>query len=94
MNLPAFVERHPKATIFTVAVLGLAGAVAGFNLPISIFPDITFPRIVIIAEAGEDAAERVMVTLRSLWRKIRFRCAQRPLDYGARPRRSALLRVG
>lgn len=63
MNVPAFAERHPKAIIFTVAVLGIAGLAAALNLPISIFPDITFPRIVIIAENGEDPADRVMVTL-------------------------------
>ena len=63
MNIPGFAERHPKAIIFAVAVLGLAGLAAALNLPISIFPDITFPRIVMIAENGEDPAERVMVTL-------------------------------
>ncbi len=63
MNVSEFAGRHPKAIIFTVAVLGLAGAAAALNLPISIFPDITFPRIVIIPENGEDPAERVMVTL-------------------------------
>jgi CzcA family heavy metal efflux pump len=63
LNVPGFAERHPKAIIFAVAVLGLAGLAAALNLPISIFPDITFPRIVMIAENGEDPAERVMVTL-------------------------------
>ena len=63
MNIPAFAERHPKGIVFTISVLGFAGIVAAFNLPISIFPDITFPRIVVIGEAGEDPAERVMVTL-------------------------------
>ncbi|HLX13569.1 MAG TPA: efflux RND transporter permease subunit, partial [Bacteroidota bacterium] len=63
MNITAFAERHRKAVIFSVAVLALAGLAAALNLPISIFPDITFPRISVIAENGEDPADRVMVTL-------------------------------
>lgn len=63
MNSPAFADRHPKAIIFTVAVLGVAGIVAATRLPISIFPDITFPRIVILADNGEEPADRIMVTL-------------------------------
>lgn len=63
MNVPAFAERHPKAIIFTIAVLGIAGIVAAIHLPISIFPDITFPRIVILGDLGDEPADRVMIEL-------------------------------
>ena len=63
MNIPRFAERHPKGIAFIVAVLGIAGIVAAMHLPISIFPDITFPRIVVLADDGEEPADRVMVTL-------------------------------
>jgi CzcA family heavy metal efflux pump len=63
LNIPAFAERHPKAIIFTITVMGIAGIIAAVHLPISIFPDITFPRIVILGDIGEEPAERVMVSL-------------------------------
>lgn len=63
MNTPGFAERHPKAIFFIVAALAIAGLAAALHLPISIFPDITFPRIVILADNGEQPAERVMITL-------------------------------
>ncbi len=63
MNIPSFAERHPKAIIFTIAVFGIAGVVAAIHLPISIFPDITFPRIVILGDLGDEPAERVMIAL-------------------------------
>lgn len=63
MNIATIIERHPKAILFFVAVLVLAGVVAAINLPVSIFPDITFPRLVVLADNGEEPAERVMVTL-------------------------------
>ena len=63
MNIHGFTQHHPKAIIFVIAVLVLAGMVAAFNLPVSIFPDIDFPRIVILADNGEEPADRVMATL-------------------------------
>jgi CzcA family heavy metal efflux pump len=61
MNLFAYVRRHARAFLFTVAVLVLSGIAATLNLPVSLFPDVTFPRIVILADDGEQPAERMMV---------------------------------
>lgn len=61
MSLFDFVRRHAKAFLFTVVVLVLSGFFLTLNLPISLFPDITFPRIVILADNGEVPAERMMV---------------------------------
>ena len=63
MTFTEKLEHHPRAVIFTITVLAIAGVVAALNLPVSIFPDITFPRIVVLADNGEDPPERVMVTL-------------------------------
>jgi CzcA family heavy metal efflux pump len=63
LNITAFSHRHSRAVLFIVAVLSAAGVLAALNLPISIFPDITFPRIVILADNGEQPADRIMVTL-------------------------------
>ncbi len=63
MNITGFSHRHSRAVLFVVAILAAAGVLAALNLPISIFPDITFPRIVILADNGEQPADRIMVTL-------------------------------
>ncbi len=63
MNILGFAQHHTKAIIFVIGVLVLAGLVAAFNLPVSIFPDINFPRIVILADNGDEPADRVMATL-------------------------------
>ncbi|HYQ86533.1 MAG TPA: efflux RND transporter permease subunit [Bacteroidota bacterium] len=63
MNITGFSHRHPRAILFIVSVLAGAGVLAALNLPISIFPDITFPRIVILVDYGDQPADRVMVTL-------------------------------
>lgn len=63
MNITGFSHRHPRAILFIVAAVAAAGVLAALNLPISIFPDITFPRIAIIVDDGDQPAERIMVTL-------------------------------
>jgi CzcA family heavy metal efflux pump len=54
------VRRHAKAILFSAVMLSLSGAAMLFRMPVSLFPDITFPRIVILADNGEEPAERMM----------------------------------
>ena len=55
------VRRQSRALLFTVAVLTVSGIALMLHLPVSLFPDITFPRIVILADNGEEPPERMMV---------------------------------
>jgi multidrug efflux pump subunit AcrB len=61
MNLARFVDRHHKATYLVVALLCVAGLYAVFQLPSSIYPEVEFPRIIIVAE-GSQLEPRNMVT--------------------------------
>jgi multidrug efflux pump subunit AcrB len=56
-----YLRRHAKAFVFTVAILALSGLALMDSMPVSLFPDITFPRIVILADNGEQPAERMMI---------------------------------
>jgi CzcA family heavy metal efflux pump len=59
--LAAYALHHKKAIIFTIIGLCLLGAYALYNLPSGIYPDVAFPRIVVIAERGEDSVENMMI---------------------------------
>ena len=61
MTLFEFFQRHTKAILFTIAVLVISGIAATYNMPVSLFPDVTFPRIVVLADNGEQPAERMMI---------------------------------
>jgi CzcA family heavy metal efflux pump len=61
MNILDFCHRHARAIVFTIAAFTLSGVVMMANLPLSLFPDVVFPRIVILADNGEQPAERMMV---------------------------------
>ena len=61
MSLFEYVRHHAKAILFTITVLVVSGTALMLHMPISLFPDITFPRIVVLADNGEQPAERMMV---------------------------------
>lgn len=61
MSFFDFIRRHGKAISFSIVILAVVGIYLALNLPVSLFPDITFPRIVILADNGEQPAERMMI---------------------------------
>ncbi|MFL6228249.1 MAG: efflux RND transporter permease subunit [Pyrinomonadaceae bacterium] len=61
MNLARFTDKHHKATYLVVALLCVAGLYSVFQLPSSIYPEVEFPRIIIVAE-GSQLEPRNMVT--------------------------------
>ena len=61
MTLFDYVRRHARAILFTVAVLTASGVALLQQMPVSLFPDVMFPRIVILADNGEEPAERMMI---------------------------------
>jgi multidrug efflux pump subunit AcrB len=61
MNVARFVDRHHKATYLVVALLCVAGLYSAFQLPSAIYPEVEFPRIIVVAE-GVQLEPRNMVT--------------------------------
>ncbi|HWF43656.1 MAG TPA: efflux RND transporter permease subunit, partial [Candidatus Kapabacteria bacterium] len=57
------VKHHQKAVLFMTALLVAGGVMLMLSLPVGLFPDITFPRIVVLVDNGEEPAERVMVEI-------------------------------
>lgn len=59
----AFALRHSRALVLVVVGLCAWGVAALYILPSSIYPNIKFPRIMVIAERGEDSAENMLVAV-------------------------------
>ncbi len=53
MSLSSIATRSVKPILFSVAVLCLMGLFAYQTFPVSILPDVSFPRVIVIAEAGD-----------------------------------------
>jgi CzcA family heavy metal efflux pump len=62
MNLERWMRTHQRSLLFLIALLAIAGAVSTFQLPISLFPNVAFPRVVVYLDAGDRPAQQ-MATL-------------------------------
>ena len=58
-----WLSRAAKPIFFFLIVLTLAGIYAAFQVPISVFPDTNFPRVVIGVDNGVMPVEQMQVTI-------------------------------
>ncbi len=59
MNLSAWIKQHKNATLTLVVLLSISGLVAALKLPVALFPQVDFPRVVVSLDAGDRPAERM-----------------------------------
>ncbi len=52
MNLSQWLQRHRRSVLFLLALLAAGGVMAAFKLPVGLFPNVSFPRVVVSADAG------------------------------------------
>src|SRR5580692_5891010 len=55
--------RYAKSLVFLVLVLAAAGAYLAFTIPISVFPETNFPRVLIGVDNGVMPIDQMMVTI-------------------------------
>ncbi|WCT72207.1 efflux RND transporter permease subunit [Sphingomonas naphthae] len=58
MSLRAFLADQSRAIIVVALACTLAGVVAAFSLPIGLFPQVAFPRVVVDLDAGSRPADQ------------------------------------
>lgn len=63
MNVARLADHHHKATYLIVALLCVAGLYSVFQLPSSIYPEVEFPRIIVVAEGGQLEPRNMVVAV-------------------------------
>lgn len=61
MNATNWMQSHRRSILFLLAAFGIAGFFCSFSLPVSLFPRVNFPRVVVGIEAGDRPAERMAI---------------------------------
>src|SRR5437763_4002155 len=56
-------SRHSKPLIFLIMTLALLGAYLAFTIPVAVFPETNFPRILIAVDNGVMPIDQMMVTV-------------------------------
>lgn len=63
MSVASQALRHSRAAALIAGALMVAGVIAAFSLPSSIYPPLEFPRIVVIAHSGTLPPQSMMLTV-------------------------------
>jgi multidrug efflux pump subunit AcrB len=61
MSFVGWIEHHRRSLLFVAFALALAGAYAGWVLPVGLFPTVSFPRIRITIESGSMPAKQMLI---------------------------------
>lgn len=61
MTVSQWAQGHHRSILFAIIVFAAAGLFASFHIPVSLFPRVTFPRVVVNVDAGDRPAERMAV---------------------------------
>lgn len=61
MMLSTWLGRHRRSLLLAFLVLGLAGALSAWRMPVGLFPLVDFPRVVVSLDAGDRPVERMVV---------------------------------
>ena len=54
---------HQRSVLFLIAIAAIGGAVAAWHLPVALFPNIDFPRIVVNLDAGDRPVDRMVLEI-------------------------------
>jgi CzcA family heavy metal efflux pump len=63
MTYSTWLWAHRRSVIFFFLALIFSGVFAGFSLPVSLFPQVSFPRIVISLESGDRPSEQMALLI-------------------------------
>lgn len=59
MKFTQWIQAHRRSILFLLLILSIAGVVSAFKLPVTLFPTVDFPRIVVSLDAGDRPAEQM-----------------------------------
>jgi len=60
MGLAHWVADHRRSILFLLFVAAIGGALSALNLPVALFPDVSFPRVRVTIDSGDRPAEMMV----------------------------------
>jgi CzcA family heavy metal efflux pump len=63
MNVVAWFRTHRRSLLFLILILALGGLGSVFNLPVALFPNVSFPRVRVDINAGDRPASQMVVAV-------------------------------
>lgn len=66
MNLSGWIQGHRRSLLTLLLLLAVVGAIRAFQMPVGLFPQVTFPRIVVSLNVGDQPAEQMEIQVTRL----------------------------
>lgn len=63
MRVASWIQGHSRSILFLLALLAAGGIVAALRLPVSMFPTVDFPRVVVSLDAGDRPADQMALQI-------------------------------
>ena len=63
MSVVEWASGHRRSIIFLLLVLSIGGALTAMILPVALFPNVNFPRIVVNVDSGDRPAEQMVISV-------------------------------
>lgn len=63
MSVVDWASGHRRSIIFLLLVLSIGGALTAMILPVALFPNVNFPRIVVNVDSGDRPAEQMVISV-------------------------------
>jgi len=63
MTITQWMHRHRRSLLFLALILAIGGIAGAFNLPVSLFPNVSFPRVRVTLDAGDQPAAQMVVSV-------------------------------
>ena len=63
MTITQWMHKHRRSLLFLALILAIGGIAAAFKLPVSLFPDVAFPRVRLTLDAGDQPADQMLVSV-------------------------------
>jgi CzcA family heavy metal efflux pump len=59
MNFAGFIAQHSRSIVLVAVAVAIAGVVSAVSLPVGLFPQVSFPRVVVDLEAGSRPSDQM-----------------------------------
>lgn len=63
MTMTAWMQRHRRSLLFLALMLTIGGIVSTLVMPVALFPNVAFPRIMISVDAGDRPADQMAIAV-------------------------------
>ncbi len=63
MNFVSLIEHHSRSLLCVAGALAVAGLVAALSLPVGLFPQVSFPRVVVDLSSGDRPADQTVLSV-------------------------------